>query len=84
MLPGEVHLIDLPGRPRVVLTRQEAIDLTAELCAGLSVAEPYIPRLSLFRRAWDVCRAWWNRRDIRASDEVLRQRAKQLLNAGMR
>lgn len=80
-MAGEVRLRRLPGNPSITLTRSEAIELANGLIAQLKLSEPYIPRLSLWRRLKDSWRRW------RMSDGELasrRARAEALLNANVR
>lgn len=79
VLPGEVHVSGLePGRAPFVFTRSEAIELHNQLSAALRVAEPFIPRLSLWRRATD----WWRRRRMPKPSEAQLARARMLMGAG--
>ena len=59
VLPNEVHVISLePGRAPFVFTRTEALKLAAELHGALRLPEPYLPRLSWWRRTLDAWRRW--------------------------
>lgn len=47
-----------PGRAPFVFTRTEALKLAAELCHSLRLPEPFLPRLSWWRRLVDGWRRW--------------------------
>ena len=80
-MPGEVHLVRLPGSPIISLTRSEAQKLEMELCAALKMPEPWIPRVSIWRRMRDGLRRLFNA-ETRRQEALLRKRAQALLDAG--
>lgn len=81
-LQGEVQLIDLPGRPVLALTRSEAIQLCNALISELKQPEPYIPKLSLWRRLVDKLKRLTRGQEARRQEEAMRARAQRLLDGG--
>lgn len=80
-MPGEVHLIRLPGSPVISLTRSEAIKLFLGLQSVLMQSEPWIPRVSAFRRLRDWAKRFFSA-ETRRQEALLRKRAQALLDAG--
>lgn len=77
---GEMHLIRLPGSPTIALTRTEASELARCIYSQLKIAEPFVVRVSLWRRIRDRLRRFFDA-ETRRREAAMREKVRRLMGS---